>query len=236
MGDLVGVLGGMGPAATVDFLNKIISLTESPNDKCHLPVVAMIDPRIPDRSAAIRGEGPSPEPKLVSLIKKLEGAGAGVIVIPCNTSHYWYDAMSAATSVPILSMIQATVESIQASVPVGASVGIMATEGTIGANIYQKPLLAAGYVPQVLDLERRVKFVEGGIRRVKASDMPQGLKLLEAGLAEFISEGCTHVILGCTEVSLAFAETLNRAEITLHDSNLILARKTLRHFGRTPKY
>ena len=85
MSDLLGVLGGMGPAATVDFLSKIISLTESPNDQGHLPVVAMIDPRIPDRSAAIRGEGPSPEPKLISLIKTLEGAGASAIVIPCNT-------------------------------------------------------------------------------------------------------------------------------------------------------
>jgi aspartate racemase len=236
MSDLLGVLGGMGPAATVDFLSKIISLTESPNDQGHLPVVAMIDPRIPDRSAAIRGEGPSPEPKLISLIKTLEGAGASAIVIPCNTSHYWYDVMSAATTVPILSMIVATVEGIRATVPVGASVGIMATEGTIGAQIYQKPLLAAGYVPQVLDIDRRTRFVEGGIRRVKAGDMAQGLTLLESALAEFIAEGCTHVILGCTEVSLAFAETLNRAKITLHDSNLILARKTLRHFGRTPKY
>ena len=236
MSDLLGVLGGMGPAATVDFLSKIISLTESPNDQGHLPVVAMIDPRIPDRSAAIRGEGPSPEPKLISLIKTLEGAGASAIVIPCNTSHYWYDVMSAATTVPILSMIVATVEGIRATVPVGASVGIMATEGTIGAQIYQKPLLAAGYVPQVLDIDRRTRFVEGGIRRVKAGDMAQGLTLLESALAEFIAEGCTHVILGCTEVSLAFAETLNRAKITLHDSNLILARKTLRHFGRTAKY
>jgi len=133
MSDLLGVLGGMGPAATVDFLTKIISLTESPNDQGHLPVVAMIDPRIPDRSAAIRGEGPTPEPKLISLIKTLETAGARAIVIPCNTSHYWYKAMSAATTVPIISMIVATVESIQASVPLGASVGIMATEGTIGA-------------------------------------------------------------------------------------------------------
>ncbi len=236
MSGLLGVLGGMGPAATVDFLSKIISLTESPNDQGHLPVMAMIDPRIPDRSAAIRGEGPSPEVKLISLIKTLEGAGASAIVIPCNTSHYWYAAMRAATTVPILSMIEATVEDIRAKVPVGASVGIMATEGTIGAQIYQKPLLDAGYKPQVLDLDRRAKFVEGGIRRVKAGDMAQGLALLEAGLAEFIAAGCTHVILGCTEVSLAFAETLNRAEISLHDSNLILARKALRHFGREPKY
>jgi aspartate racemase len=133
-------------------------------------------------------------------------------------------------------MIQSTVENIRATVPVGASVGIMATEGTIGAQIYQTPLMAAGYLPQVLDLERRMRFVEGGIRRVKASDMTQGLTLLEAALAEFMAESCSHVILGCTEVSLAFADTLTRDAMTLHDSSLILARKTLRHFGRVPKY
>lgn len=236
MSGLVGVLGGMGPAATVDFLSKLVGLTDSPNDQGHLPVVAMNDPRIPDRSAAIRGEGPSPEPKLISLIKTLEGAGASVIVIPCNTSHYWYDALRAATSVPIISMIQSTVENIRATVPVGASVGIMATEGTIGAQIYQTPLMAAGYLPKVLDLERRARFVEGGIRRVKAGDLAQALTLLEAALAEFMAEGCSHVILGCTEVSVAFGDTLARDEMTLHDSNLILARETLRHFGRVPKY
>lgn len=236
MNPLLGVLGGMGPAATVDFLSKLISLTDSPNDQGHLPVVAMNDPRIPDRSAAIQGKGPSPEPRLLSLIKTLEGAGASVIVIPCNTSHYWYDVLQASTFVPILSMIQSTVDDIIRSVPSGASVGIMATEGTIGAQIYQKLLSSAGYVPQILDLDRRVQFVEGGIRRVKAGDMDQGLGLLELALAEFVREGCHHVILGCTEVSLAFASFLNRAEITLHDSNLILARKVLRHFGREPKY
>lgn len=236
MNALLGVLGGMGPAATVDFLSKLISLTDSPNDQGHLPVVAMNDPRIPDRSAAIQGKGPSPEPKLLSLIKTLEGAGASVIVIPCNTSHYWYDALQASTSVPILSMIQSTIDDIFRSVPIGACVGIMATEGTIGAQIYQKPLLSAGYVPQILNLDRRVRYVEGGIRRVKAGDMDQGLRLLESALAEFVREGCSHVILGCTEVSLAFAGSLNRPEITLHDSNLILARKVLHHFGRQPNY
>ncbi len=234
MTQTLGVLGGMGPAATVDFMDKLIRLTNAACDQDHVPMVALSDPRIPDRSAAIEGRGPSPEPMLTALLARLETAGATLIAIPCNTAHHWFDALQAASSVPLLSIIDATLETIMRSVPEGARVGILATEGTILANIYHKPLIAAGYLPEALDPIRRDRLVEGGIRCVKAGSIPAGLILLEEALQELVSAGCSHVILGCTEVSVAFGDDTVRPGVTLYDSNRSLALMALRHIGRAP--
>lgn len=234
MTQTLGVLGGMGPAATVDFLNKLISLTEASCDQDHVPVVAMSDPRIPDRSAAIEGRGPSPEPMLIALLSRLETAGADLIAIPCNTAHHWFDALQAASSVPLLSIIDAVLETILSSAPSDSQVGILATEGTILANLYHQPLIAAGYLPEALDPVWRDRFVEGGIRQIKAGNTPAGLVLLEKALEELTRIGCRHAILGCTEVSVAFGNDRSRPGVTLHDSNRSLAQMALRHIGRTP--
>ena len=235
MTPVLGVLGGMGPAATVDFMDKLTRLTEANCDQDHVPVIAISDPRIPDRSASIEGKGPSPEPMLIDLILRLQLAGAEVIAIPCNTAHHWFNALGAASSVPLLSIIDATIETIVATVPLGSRVGILATEGTIVANIYHTPLLAAGYRPEALDAGRRDRLVEGGIRCVKAGRIDAGRKLLEEALVELIAVGCSHAILGCTEVSVAFGDDNSRPGIALFDSNVSLARKALRHVGREPK-
>lgn len=232
---LLGVLGGMGPAATVDFMDKLTRLTDASCDQDHVPMIAFSDPRIPDRSASIEGRGPSPQPMLIDLILRLQAAGADAIAIPCNTAHHWFDAMSAASSVPLLSIIDATIETIIAAVPAGSRVGILATEGTIVANIYHAPLIAAGYRPEALDAALRGRLVEGGIRCVKAGRIADGRKLLEDALAQLIAAGCSHAILGCTEVSVAFGDDDSLPGIALFDSNLSLAKKALRHVGREPK-
>lgn len=234
MTQTLGVLGGMGPAATVDFMDKLIRLTNATCDQDHVPMVVMSDPRIPDRSSAIEGRGPSPEPTLIALVARLEAAGATVIAIPCNTAHHWFDALQSSSSVPLLSIIDATIETIIDNVSVGAQVGILATEGTIFANIYHKPLIAAGYRPEALDPIRRNRLVEAGISCVKAGSIPAGLKLLEEALQELINAGCSHVILGCTEVSVVLGDDTVRPGITLYDSNRSLALMALRHIDRAP--
>jgi aspartate racemase len=235
MTQLLGVLGGMGPASTVDFMDKLTRLTDASVDQDHLPMITLSDPRIPDRSMAIEGTGPSPEPMLIDCITRLQAAGATVIAIPCNTAHYWIDAMSAASAVPLLSIIDATIETTVASVPAGAKVGILATEGTISAKIYDTPLISAGYIPESLDADRRGRLVEAGIQCIKAGKITAGQGLLEKALRELIDAGCSHAILGCTEVSVAFGDSRSRPGIALYDSNLSLARKALQHFGRIPK-
>ncbi|MEI6099370.1 MAG: amino acid racemase [Alphaproteobacteria bacterium] len=232
---MLGVLGGMGPAATVDFMDKLTRLTVASCDQDHVPVIALSDPRIPDRSAAITENGPSPEPMLVACIHRLQSAGADVIAIPCNTVHYWFGALNKASRVPLLSIIDASIEAIVAAVPAGARVGILATEGTIVAKIYHNALTAAGFIPEALDPERRNRLVEAGIRCVKAGRVAAGLTLLEAALTELVAAGCQHAILGCTEVSVAFGDATARPGIALYDSNQSLAISALRHLGRATK-
>src|SRR5438094_9026391 len=110
----IGVFGGMGPAATVDFLDKLVQLTPARRDQDHLPVVVASFPHVHDRSRAILGVGPDPLPQLLEGIDFLNSAGVGVIAIPCNSSHHWYREMSQRSRVPILHIARACVAAIPA--------------------------------------------------------------------------------------------------------------------------
>lgn len=233
---LVGVLGGMGPSATIDFLDKLTRLTEAKADQGHVRVLTLSDPDIPDRSAAITGEGPSPEAALCVRLRLLERAGAGIVVIPCNSAHHWFDAMQKAVLVPILSIVDSTLSQVQAAIAPKGRIGVLATPGTIACGIYQRPLLAAGYEPVVLDSATHDLLIEGGIRLVKAGEVAKGRASLELGVALLAQSGCTDAILGCTEISVAFGLETTCQGVRLHDSNLSLARALLRRLGRTPRF
>ena len=234
---LVGVLGGMGPAATGDFMAKLTAMTEARCDQEHLPVIVLSDPRVPDRSAAICKTGPSPLPALASKLSALEAAGVTLIAIPCNTSHYWYDKLAECVSVPIVSIVEATVSEVARHARKGARIGVIATTGAIIGRVYQEPLARAGYEPVTLAAKTRERLVEGGIRAVKAGEIAEGRALLETALARFAQSGCEAVILGCTEASVALEgdapelQARNPA-LKLIDSNRALAIAVLTRTGR----
>jgi len=96
---MLGVLGGMGPMATVDFLKKLVEATPAARDQDHLGVMVAQAPGIPDRTGAILGEGPDPLPAMTIALRRLEAAGATRIAIPCNTAHHWHGALQALTPV-----------------------------------------------------------------------------------------------------------------------------------------
>src|SRR6185295_13188175 len=108
----IGVFGGMGPAATVDFLDKLVQLTPAKRDQEHLPIVVANFPHVHDRSRAILGVGPDPLPQLLAGIDFLNDAMVGVVAIPCNSSHHWYDQMSARAKAPILHIAKTCVGAI----------------------------------------------------------------------------------------------------------------------------
>ncbi|MDB5874548.1 MAG: aspartate racemase, partial [Ramlibacter sp.] len=109
----IGVFGGMGPSATVDFMDKLVQLTPAKRDQEHLPVIVASLPHIPDRSRSILGTGPDPLPQLLKGIDFLNTAGVGVIAIPCNSSHHWYGQMVAKSGVPILHIARSCVAAIE---------------------------------------------------------------------------------------------------------------------------
>jgi aspartate racemase len=219
---MLGVLGGMGPAATADFLAKLVRLTPARCDQEHIPLLLSSQPQTPDRSAAILGSGPSPLPALLGGLGRLLQGGARVIVIPCNSSHHWYEQLQSASPVPILHIADATLAAL-ASRPGGPGpVAILATRGTLFSGFYQRKLEAAGH--RWLAPETRLQAeVDGVIRAVKAGAMVQAALVL-AGIWERLGQaGVGTALLACTELPVA-AECLPPPPFTALDSNLELAR------------
>ena len=109
----LGVLGGMGPLATADFLQKLVLATKAGRDQEHIPVIVYGDCTTPDRTAAVLGKGPSPVPQLVEGIEFLNAARVAVIAIPCNSAHCWYKDMAAASLAPVLHIVEASARRVQ---------------------------------------------------------------------------------------------------------------------------
>src|SRR3990172_7315214 len=134
---IIGILGGMGPAATADFYQKIIGATPAKVDQDHLKVLIFSNPQVPDRTAAIQGEGPDPLPILVAGAEVLIQGGADLITIPCVTAHHYYDALQRAISVPILHLVGETVTAVVGEYPGLRRLGLLATTGTLQSRLFE---------------------------------------------------------------------------------------------------
>lgn len=222
---LIGVLGGMGPLATVDFMEQIILLTSTAgatSDQQHLPMLVANLPHTPDRSLCMLGLGADPLPALLEGIDLLNRNGVELIAIPCNSAHVWYDAMRAHSSVPILHIVETCI----AAVPPGArKVAVLATGGTLSSGLFQQRLVARDIEPVVPNAITQA-HIDACILAVKAGDLDESAGHLTAALDEFISRGADAAVMGCTEIPLA-ARHIVKPALTLVDSTLELARATV---------
>lgn len=202
---LLGVLGGMGPEAAVEFLRRLIRLTPADSDQQHIPVLLLNDPRIPDRTAAIKREGPSPVHELIDAAGKLEAAGCDLIVIPCNTAHVWFREISAAVETPFLNIIKATVGEAVSLVP-DPVVGLLATDGTLSSGLYQDALEEKGVdflQPDEAD-QRSVMEIVFDIKREGATKAAQ--ERLESVMSRLVERGANVLVAGCTELPLVLPD------------------------------
>ena len=202
----IGVLGGMGPMATVDFLAKVIELTPASRDQDHLPLIVYSVPQVPDRSASIVEGRESPLPAMIEGLRTLVRAGVECIAIPCNTAHHWYDDLARESSVPVLHMVDSAGAAMQRlGVPDGP-VGLLATAGTLAASIYPTRLVRHGYecvVPDDGDMEN---LVTPGIGLVKAGRTAEAEELLRTAADNLLGRGARVVILACTEIPVALKD------------------------------
>ena len=217
MSKILGVLGGMGPAATVAFLAQVQALTPAREDADHIRVVMDMNPQTPDRNRtpelaiAVLGE----------MTARMRNAGAEVIAMPCNTAHgqaAGIREVCAAAGIPFIDMIAETVAEVVAS---GATrVGVLATPG--GEALYVSALTAAGIEPVLLDGSDREAFM-ALVYGVKAGDVGEPaqarMKALAAGL---VARGAEGIVAGCTEVPLLLAQA--DVPVRLTDSAEVLAR------------
>jgi aspartate racemase len=196
---LVGILGGMGPSATVDFYAKLVRATPAERDQDHLRVVIWADPTVPSRQEALLTGGADPTPWLEKGLRHLIHAGAEIVVVPCNTVHAYLGPVMAGQPVEFLSIVETTVAAIKRR---GAErVGLLATDGALASGLFQSAFEAASIqwvLPapsQQVTLMRVVEAVKSG--SVDAQTREQMNELL-AGLGH---SGARTIVAGCTEIS-----------------------------------
>ncbi len=220
----VGVLGGMGPAATLDFLQKLLAATPARTDQDHLRVLVDSNPKLPDRNAAIAGRGPSPGPGLASMARGLEASGADVLVMACNTAHAFEPDIRGAVKIPFLSMIEATVEAVLQRSPGVRRVGLLAAAGCLDAGLYQAAFAAHG----VRTLEPRDALRErfmALVYRIKAGETGPAARAEMASIgAALVAQGAEALAAACTEVPLVLDPS--DVSVPLTDSTDALVAKT----------
>jgi len=200
---LLGVLGGMGPLATLDFQRRLLEATPAQSDQQQLPSVVWNVPQIADRQKALAGTGPSPLPQLIHGIRVLNQAGASHIAIPCNTAHHWYDALSEASDAPILHIVDATLAALEQEANTPQRVGIIATKGTLDAGWYQQKLAARGIEVIEPTPEELAQWFVPGCYAVKRGALKEGGELLAQQALTLFARGAQKLILACTEVPVA---------------------------------
>jgi aspartate racemase len=199
----LGVLGGMGPLATIDFLKKLVAATPAERDQDHIPVVVYSVPQVPDRVGPIlRNEGESPLPAMTEGVRTLEAAGAGCIVIPCITAHHWYDALCQATTIPIIHIADATCAALKEQ-GIRGNVGLLATTATLHSGFFQRRLETAGWRPVLPTAEVMRELVLPSIACVKRYDMATARRLASEAVTDLLTCDLQAVVLACSELPAA---------------------------------
>ena len=199
----VGVIGGLGPLATLDFFDRVLKRTRAVAEQEHLRLIIDNNTKIPDRNAFMRGEGPSPGPALAASAKGLEVAGAEVIVMACNTTHIWEAEIRAAISVPFLSIIDETAAVVADLRP--EAVGVLAVDACLKGGLYQDALKKAGVKALLLSEDSQKTFMDL-IYRIKSGDTGDTVKRAMVTLARRLeAQGAEAIIAGCTEIPIVLS-------------------------------
>jgi aspartate racemase len=221
---MIGVLGGMGPLATVDFFNKVLAATPAKGDADHVPLLIQSDPRIAPRPAAILSGARSPLPDLLAGRDRLIAAGATALAMPCNTAHYWYADLVKGCSVPFISIVDSSCAELAGLSRAGQPIGIIATRATLVAKIFDAPLKSAGYTVLLPDEDLMDALVLPGIELVKVGQAIQGGKLIEQAVQALMLRGAGAVVLACTETPLALDAVQSPLRAQCVDTTAALAR------------
>lgn len=227
MRQIIGVLGGMGPAATADFYQKILRATPAKVDQDHLPVLIYSNPQIPDRTAAIRGDGPDIVPALVETAEALVRAGATFLTIPCVTAHAFFEPLQRAVPVPILHLVDETVIYLQVERAGLTRLGLLATTGTIESRLFPLRFEPRGLSVLTPDPEIQTEKVMAAIYGVKGSGTLEHAKaLIREAAQHLIAKGAQGIVAGCTEVPLILQD--GDLPVPVIDPTWILAQSAVR--------
>ncbi len=213
----------MGPAATLDLQQKILSFTPAVKDQDHVPTIVWNVPQIPDRLAAISGSGPSPLPDLLHAALTMQGAGATAIAMPCNTAHYWANELVAGLTIPLLHIAEAVMADMPPNV---RKIALLSTPATIKAGFYQSRMREKSVqviTPSGAEAERLMR----AIHCVKSGRTAEGIPDFLAVADALLGSGADCLLLACTELPLLSPGTPVEAQCL--DPTAALARACIRH-------
>jgi aspartate racemase len=199
---LVGVLGGMGPMATVDFMRKVIEMTPATVDQDHVPMIVHCVPQIPDRVSAILERRDDPLAALIAGARKLVDAGAEVIVMPCHTAHAWFTSLAKSVRVPMLHIAEAALRDLATLAPPPRRIALLGTLGTLRAGIYQDMLAKHDCDLHVPD-ESTQACILSAIAAVKRNELTNARTKADEALRLLVEARCDAALLACTELPLA---------------------------------
>ncbi len=221
----VGVLGGMGPDATVDFMAKVIALTPAERDQDHIRMLIEHDPTIPSRQNVSVSDDARIREMLAAMSERLEADGADFLVMVCNTAHGWLDRALERISIPFISIIDETVAAIVSRYPDTRKVGILATPACLELNLYQDALERSGMAALPVEGDQRRELLTL-IDCVKAGDQSRAVSNGMAAIARsLIEQGADVIIAGCTEIPLVLHQP--QVTVPLISSTDVLARRTV---------
>jgi len=227
----IGILGGMGPEATLLMFKKIIGNTATEKDQDHLEVIIHNNTRVPDRTQGILYGGESPLPEIVRSALLLQNTGADLIVMPCMTAHYFYDDVSRQIDIPFLNAINETVDHIKTLDQAIDNIGLLATTGTIKSRLFQTALSQQGIntiLPPVDQQEALVMEAIYGKQGIKAQGKSTytNSRLRQVG-HNLIQNGAQAIITGCTEIAIAVGQADFKCPVI--DPMDVLAHSAIKH-------
>lgn len=198
---LVGVLGGMGPEATITLQQRLLQAVEAHDDADHLPLLIDMNPQVPSRIAhLIDGRGVDPGPVLAAMARRLHGAGATALAMPCNTAHHYAPEISAAVPIPLLNMVALSVRAMAARMESGGYVGMLASPAVRRAGVFMPLLEQVGL--RVLWPADEAPLLDA-IRTIKArGPVPEARLVLARTAADLAEAGADLLCVACTEFSL----------------------------------
>lgn len=232
MCNTIGILGGMGPFATLDLFQKILLNTSAQTDQAHLHIIINNNPKIPPRIQDPTSSSLSPLPELIKSALALERAGADFIIMPCHTAHIWINEVKQALHIPFYSMVEHTVAATirEYGRQLNKTILLLATATTIQAQLYQQAFENSPF-QIIIPTKEEQKLVDQEIKRVKGGNVQMNQDLAELNqLIETYHKQGTSLLLGCcTEIPLMFPYL--KTDIDMIDPTLLLAKMAIAKTG-----
>ena len=229
---MIGILGGMGTQAGLDFCSKLAKLNRGKSDQKYPIFILYNKANIPERKENL-GKYKKVLNSLFNGCKFLQDNKCKFISIPCNTAHYWYKDLQKKIKIPILNMPEIVYLSAKNKCKKNSKIGLLATEATIKTGIYSK-YFKKNFKLILPNKSYQIKNVNKSIKLVKQGKTKEAEKSIKPVVQYLLKMNCKKIILGCTELPIAiFAyKSFKKAKVSKRflDPNLILAEASMKKY------